>query len=133
MKMKCTWLLSAAFVLLATLPSLAQKEAPKIEKMPKYPGGLEALSKYMIANIKYPEAAQKEKAEGMIVVKFTVEADGSLSNFHTANEGKPERPDFVLEAVRVAKGMPKWTPAQAGGKAVKCEMALPVKFKLGKP
>jgi TonB family protein len=133
MKMKRSWLLGAAFMLLAALPLSAQKETAKLEKMPEYPGGFEALAKYMSATVKYPDAAVKEKAEGTIMVKFTVEADGSLSNFYTVNEGKPERPDFVLEAVRVAKGMPKWTPAQASGKAVKCEMVLPVKFKLGTP
>lgn len=78
--------------------------------------GLEALTTYLMTNIKYPDAAVKEKTEGTIMVKFAVEADGSLSNFYTVNEGKPERSDFVQEAVRVAKGMPKWKPAQAGGK-----------------
>jgi TonB family protein len=127
------WLICAAITLFAVLPVSAQKTAAKPEKMPEYPGGFEALSKYMTANIQYPEAAKKEKAEGDIIVKFTVEADGSLSSISTVNEGVAPRSDFALEAVRVVKGMPKWTSAQDKGKAVKCEMALPVKFKLGTP
>jgi len=127
------WLLGAAFSLLAATSLSAQKTAPPPETMPEYPGGLEALAKYMMANVQYPEAAKKENAEGMILVKFTVEKDGSLSGIHTVNEGATQRPDMVLEAVRVVKGMPKWTPAQDKGTPVKCEMALPVKFKLGRP
>ena len=127
------WLICAAITLFASLPVSAQKTAAAPEKMPEYPGGFEALSKYMAAGIKYPEAAKKEKAEGTVFVKFTVENDGALSNISTVNEGAAPRPDFVLEAVRVVKGMPKWTPARDKGKAVKCEMTLPVKFKLGTP
>lgn len=123
------WLLGTTFAVLAILPLSAQT-ASQPEKMPEYPGGFEALAKYMTANLKYPEAAQKEKAEATIVVKFTVGADGSVSGINTVNEGGAQRPDMVLEAIRVVKGMPKWTPAQDKGKAVKCEMALPVKFKL---
>lgn len=88
------------------------------------------MSKYMTANIRYPEAAKKEKAEGTIIVKFTVGTDGSVSNVNTVNEGENLRPDLALEAIRVVKGMSKWTPARDEDKAVPCEMALPVKFKL---
>lgn len=124
------WLLHAAFVLFAAMPLTAQKTAAQPEKTPEYPGGFEALSKYMSANIKYPEAAKKEKAEGTVIVKFTVGTDGAVSNVHTVNEGASLRPDLVLEAIRVVKGMPKWAPAQNEDKAVQCEMALPVQFKL---
>jgi len=124
------WLLGAAFTLFAASSLSAQKTASQPEKMPEYPGGFEALAKYMTANIKYPEAAKKAKSEGIIIVKFTVGTDGTLSGFKTENEGPTPHPDLPLEAIRVVKGMPKWTPAQDQGKAVKCEMALPVKFKL---
>lgn len=123
-------LLCAALSLFTILPASAQKTAKAPENMPEYPGGFEALSRYVAGNIQYPEAAKKEKAEGDIIVKFTVEADGSLSGISTVNEGAASRPDFALEAVRVVKGMPKWTPASDNGKAVKCEMALPVKFRI---
>ena len=127
-------LFGTACLLFAITASLsAQKISEKPEKMPEYPGGLPALMQYMIANTRYPEAAKKEKAEATVIVKFTVGTDGTLSNISTVHEGIAPRPDLVLEAERVVKAMPKWTPAQDKGKAVKCEMALPVKFKLGTP
>ena len=125
-----SWLPGAAFALLTALPLSAQKTDAPPEKMPEYPGGMPALVQYFTSNIQYPEAAKKENAEGMIVVKFTIEKDGTLSNISTVNKGETQRTDFVMEAIRVVKGMPKWIPAQDKGEAVKCEMALPVKFKL---
>ena len=122
------FLRSLAFVFLCSATFLAN--AQQASTTPEYPGGLEALMNYMVSNIKYPEAAQKEKAEGIIYVKFVVGKDGSISNVHTVNEGTPLRSDLALEAVRVVKGMPKWNPAQKDGKVVSCEMTLPVKFRL---
>lgn len=125
-----SWLPGAAFLLLTAIPLSAQKTGSAPEKMPEYPGGMPALVQYMTTNIKYPEAAKKAKAEGTVIVQFVVKADGTLSKISTKNEGAVPNQDLVREAVRVVKGMPKWTPAQAKGKAVSCEMALPVKFKL---
>ncbi|MEQ1744842.1 MAG: energy transducer TonB [Saprospiraceae bacterium] len=126
-----TWLLGAAFGLFLALPMAAQKTMVRFEKEPAYPGGTEALIEFMVKNIAYPEAAMKEKAEGMVVVKFVVNEDGSLSNFKTISEqSKNPRADFVMEAVRVAKAMPKWSPAEANGKKMKAEMTLPIKFAL---
>lgn len=89
------------------------------------------MMQYMNDNMAYPEEAKKEKAEGTVFVKFTVNTDGSLSDIKTVSEGAPLRPDMVLEAIRVVKGMPKWAPAQKAGKTVSVEMTLPIVFKLG--
>lgn len=123
-------LLGAAFLFFSTLPLSAQKSDAPPEKMPEYPGGMTALVQFLTDNIRYPEAAKKENAEGMIVVKFIVGKDGALSDISTVNKGETQRADLVMEAIRVVKAMPKWTPAQDKGKAVPCEMALPIKFKL---
>jgi len=126
-----SWLLGAALALLLVSPLAAQKDAAKFDKQPEYPGGTAALIDFMVKNITYPEAAKKEQAEGMVVVKFVVNEDGSLSKFKTVSEqSRNPREDFVREAVRVVKAMPKWTPAEAGGKAVAAEMTLPIKFAL---
>ncbi|TNE49818.1 MAG: energy transducer TonB [Bacteroidetes bacterium] len=124
------WLLGAAFTLLLISPLAAQKTATP-EQPPQFPGGMPALIDFMVNNIKYPEAAKKEKAEGMVLVRFTVGKDGSLSGIKTIAEGSQNpREDFVMESVRVIKSMPSWIPAEANGKKVRAEMTLPIKFKL---
>lgn len=118
--------LCTVFLLLAISPATAQ------DKQPEYPGGMSALVDFMVKNLKYPEAAKKENAEGVVIVKFRVGKDGSLSGIKTVSEGSMNpREDFVREAVRVIKMMPKWTPAEDQGKMVEVEMALPVQFELG--
>ena len=124
-------LLGAALFLFLVSPLAAQKEAATLDKQPEYPGGMPALIEFMVKNITYPETARKAQAEGMVFVRFTVNKDGTLSGIKTISEAsRNPREDFVREAVRVVKSMPKWTPAEAGGKKVNAEMTLPIKFAL---
>ncbi len=125
------WLLSAAFALLLALPLSAQKVAEKPEKQPEYPGGMPALIDYMVTNIKYPETAKKDGAAGVVMVNFLIGKDGSISKIKTVAKGSQNpREDFVMESIRVIKGMPKWVPAQSKGKSVSAEVTLPIKFAL---
>lgn len=97
---------------------------------PEFPGGVEALMKFLTENIHYPEAARKANAEGMVVLKFVVQEDGSLANIQNAAPDKPLHPDLVAEAIRVVQSMPKWKPGLKDGKVVKTEFALPIRFRL---
>ena len=119
------------FSLLLALPLTAQKTAGPIEKQPEYPGGMPALIDFMVNNIVYLEAAKKEGATGMVLVRFTVKKDGSITGIQTISEGsKNPREDFVRESIRVIKAMPKWLPAEDQGKKVNAEVTLPIKFAL---
>lgn len=123
-------LLGAALILLFLSPLSAQK-AMELDKQPEFPGGTSALMTFLGQNIKYPEGARKENAEGMVLVKFVVGTDGSIGSIQTVGNGKQNlREDFVKETVRVVKSMPRWVPGEAGGKKVKAEVTLPVKYKL---
>lgn len=99
------------------------------EKSPEFPGGQSEMFKFMTNNLLYPATAKGEKAQGMVVVKFVVGADGTVTKVEKKGE-KAMRQDFIDEAIRVVKLMPKWIPAEHKGKKVACEMILPVKFKL---
>lgn len=98
-----------------------------IEVMPAYPGGPNALVKYVQNNLKYPESAKKNKQEGRVFVGFVVEKDGSISNV-SVMRGVCEELDN--EAVRVVKTLPKFTPGMNNGKPVRVQYTLPIVFKL---
>ena len=85
-----------------------QKVFDVVEQMPEFPGGMEALFKYMAENMKYPEDAKKQQVEGRVLVQFIVETDGSVSNTEVLMRVFPS---LDAEAVRVISGMPKWIPA----------------------
>ena len=99
----------------------------KVEVMPEYPGGMQALFEYMQNNIKYPVEAQKQKIEGRVIVAFIIEKDGSITDIHPL---KAVHPLLDKEAVRMVSNMPKWKPGEVKGKTVRVSFALQVNFKL---
>ena len=97
------------------------------EQMPIFPGGDAALMKYLSENVKYPALAIKAQEQGRVVVSFTVEKDGAISDVKVA---RSVTPSLDAEAVRVVKAMPKWTPGKQDGQLVRVRYNVPVSFKL---
>ena len=100
------------------------------EHGPSFPGGTQALLKFLSDNIKYPEQAVKDSIEGRVVVGFIVETDGSITNPEIARNVHPL---LDTEALRVVKLMPKWEPGYQKGTPVRIKYHIPVTFKLEKP
>ncbi len=98
-----------------------------VDQQPEFPGGTEALMKFLGENIKYPAAAKEEGVEGTVYVGFIVDADGTVGKT-SVKRGVHEALD--AEALRVVGSMPKWKPGMAHGKAVEVEMVLPINFQL---
>ena len=98
-----------------------------VEEPAQFPGGDDALSKFIHENIKYPREAIKNKISGTVYVQFVVEKDGSISDVKVVRGiggGCDE------EAVRVVKSMPKWEPGKQRGVPVRVYFTLPIEFKL---
>lgn len=98
-----------------------------VEVMPKFPGGPEAMMKFIVENINYPELAKIKGIEGRVFVNFIVETDGSVSN---ANVLRGIGGGCDEEALRVVEMMPRWTPGYQSGQAVRVSFNLPVRFML---
>lgn len=99
------------------------------ETMPQFPGGKLMLMKYLADNIKYPASAVKAKKQDRVIVTFIVQKDGSVTH---AKIAKSIDPELDAEALRIVKGMPKWTPGTQNGKPVSVRYMVPVKFSLQK-
>jgi len=93
------------------------------EEMPEFPGGMEAMNKFINENLRYPKT--NGSFEGRIFVGFVVEKDGSLTNFKIIRSVAPILDE---EALRVVKSMPKWIPGKLRGKAVRVQHQIPVTF-----
>lgn len=99
-----------------------------VEEQPNPPGGLEGWNMYLAKNLKYPAEARNMGIEGTVIVVFTINSDGSISNpeiLKGIGGGADE------EALRVVSEAPNWTPGYQKGIAVNCRMRLPIRFKLG--
>ncbi len=98
-----------------------------VEVDPEFPGGIEALYKYMVDNVKYPEMAKADKIEGRVFVAFVIEKDGSVTNAKVVRGVSDE---IDAEALRVVSAMPKWKPGTQQGNPVRVQYNLPIVFKL---
>lgn len=99
-----------------------------VEEMPKFPGGEEALLKFINTNIKYPVIAQENGIQGRVIVCFVVNKDGSVSDTEVVRGVDPA---LDVEALRVINTFPKWTPGKQRGQAVAVKYTVPITFKLG--
>ena len=95
--------------------------------MPEFPGGQEALTKYLQSQVKYPPLALEARIKGKVYVSFIVNKKGTVTDvklLRGIGGGCDE------EALRVVKAMPKWKPGRIQGKKVNIKYNLPIHFKL---
>lgn len=105
----------------AVNPNIPVNEA---EIMPSFPGGMEALKRFLQRNLTNP----RDLEEGEIVsvkMRFVVGYDGKLKSFETIQDGGEE---FNKEVIRVLKKMPAWEPGKSNGQNVSVYYTIPVKF-----
>ncbi|MDY3090405.1 MAG: energy transducer TonB [Porphyromonas sp.] len=98
-----------------------------VDEPADFPGGMEALSKFLGQNIQYPQMAQEMGVEGRVVLQFIVETDGQVSSVRIVRSVENS---LDLEALRVLLTSPKWQPAVHQGKPVRSRFTLPVQFRL---
>ncbi|MBO7367879.1 MAG: energy transducer TonB [Paludibacteraceae bacterium] len=98
-----------------------------VEKMPEFPGGNDAMNRWLSKNIKYPLIAQENGIQGRVVCQFVVNSDGKIVDVQVV---RGVEASLDAEAVRVIKSMPAWTPGRQGGKNVRVKYTLPIRFKL---
>jgi len=98
-----------------------------VVQMPQFPGGEDALRKYLASHVNYPPMAAENNVQGKVVVQFVVEKDGKVGEVKVVRSVDK---DLDKEAVRVCKSLPKFTPGRQNGQAVSVWYTLPVTFKL---
>lgn len=97
----------------------------KVEEMPHFPGGLEALMKFMSENVNYPEGVWKQKKGGTVIVEFIIDPQGNLIEPAISQPVDPVLDAAVLAAVR---RMPPWRPGTEDGKPIYAKVCIPVEF-----
>lgn len=99
----------------------------EVDQPAEFPGGQQALMRWLGMNIRYPEAAAQNGVQGRVVVRFIVEKDGSISNPEISNSVDK---DLDKEAMRLVNKMPKWQPAKKNGLPARSYYNFPVTFKI---
>ena len=113
-------------------PAVVEEQEPIydiVDEPAEFPGGLAALKRYMMENLKYPQTAVEMGLQGKVFLQFYILEDGSITGIKI-KKGVVDCPECDAEAVRLVKSMPKWKPGKVNGKAVNSTFSLPVSFKL---
>ena len=98
-----------------------------VEQMPQFPGGDEALLKYLSSHINYPPMAAENNIQGRVVVQFVIDKTGRVGEVKLV---RSRDKDLDNEAIRVCKSLPRFTPGRQNGQPVAVWYTLPVTFKL---
>ena len=96
-----------------------------VEVMPEFPGGWDALGKFVKDNLRYPEG---HTDGGRVIVQFVVDHDGTVADATVVRSVSPE---LDAEALRVVRSMPRWKPGTQDGKAVAAMFTMPILFNSG--
>lgn len=99
-----------------------------VEEMPKFPGGEQAMYKFLGTNIKYPADARSQLIQGKVFVGFVVDNEGYICSPKIA---RGVSPSLDAEALRVVSSMPQWEPGKQIGKPVSVKFTIPIHFSLG--
>ncbi|RZM29625.1 MAG: TonB family protein [Pedobacter sp.] len=109
-----------------TLPD-AIHNFTELDVVPTFPGGMRKFYAYVAKNIKYPTEAMQNNVQGRVILSFTVEKNGELTNIQVdrkAGSGLDE------EAVRVLQASPLWTPGKMNDELVRVKYNIPISFVL---
>ena len=118
-----------------TAETPAPEPAPEPEKvisfaevMPEYPGGVDALRRFLGRNLRVPENVIEPGQRVKVPVRFIVNKSGDLLDVEFLVQA-----DEVLkqEILRVMHKMPKWKPGLQNGKNVAVYFSIPIVFEVG--
>ena len=99
-----------------------------VEEKPSFQeGDANTFSKWVNERLVYPELAREHGIQGRVMLKFTVDKDGSLIDISVI---RGVHPDLNNEALRVVSQSPKWEPGKQRGRVVPVEYTFPVIFQL---
>lgn len=113
----------------------------ELDLMPSFPGGNEELVAYFQENFYYPEDLKAEGVEGRVFIQFTVNEDGTHSDYEavrvdvtSAGEGGDvdnfDDARLSEPAIAIIRNMPKWEAGRKDEIPVKVKMVLPVQYSL---
>ena len=106
-------------------PATPEEIHDKLEEMPLFPGGPEAMQKYLEEHISQPAVMRGVCSSRKLIAGFVVEKDGSLSKIDIIKSING-CPDFDYDVLRVIKAMTKWKPGKLNGRYVRCYYKMPI-------
>ncbi|WP_134090185.1 energy transducer TonB [Olivibacter sp. XZL3] len=99
----------------------------KVEEMPTYPGGLQALYRFIATNYKYPRQAYQRGLAGAVILSFVIDAQGKVGEIKVM---KDLGMGTGQEGVRVLQNSGAWVPGRMRGIPVRVSYSIPIQLNL---
>lgn len=99
-----------------------------IADKPTFKGGSEKLQEFLGENLVYPREAYDNEIEGVIMVFFVINKDGSVSDITTDGKGNKDLQREAMNVVKKTSGM--WKPGTQREKPVRVKAKIPITFSL---
>lgn len=98
-----------------------------VEVIPSFPGGEDAMLRYLKKFLHYPAEARENNITGKVYVSFIIDEKGRVTEINIVRGLGYGTDDEVTRVVRM---MPDWSPGKVQGKNVKTSFIMPVFFSL---
>lgn len=123
------WMTTGQMVFAQRLPEKSPAEDDvylSAEVMPSFPGGHEALQRYMKENLVLPPDSN-HTGSGKVIASFIITEEGKVNGTRILKGFSKEADAAVL---KVIKSMPDWEPGKVARQPVKVRVSLPVEIHL---
>jgi len=87
---------------------------------------------YIYSNLEYPKLARENKVQGICIVSFVINEDGTISDIKLVKGLGSGCDEEVLRVIQKMKNDPelRWTPGRQSGKNIKILKNIPIQFRL---
>ena len=101
----------------------------EVDNEPELPG---TFGDYLLREQRYPPEDEAAGNVGTVMVEFTVETDGRVTDVKLYNTGMGSTGTEAMkqEAMRLVAGSGPWIPAQKSGSIVRCRTVKKIRFDL---
>lgn len=101
-----------------------------VPEMPSFPGGPDAMYRFIFENIHYPASARKNGIQGKVIVKFNVGPEGDLQNIHIERGIGYGCDEEAMRVIVLMNEFHRWKPGMLNGQPVVTTFTVPIVFSL---
>lgn len=95
---------------------------------PKFLDKDDKLQVFISENLVYPKEAYVNEIQGVIIVRFSILKDGSVSNVHVKKSVNKYLDEAAMKVIKLTNG--KWKPAIQFGEIISTKATIPITFSL---
>ncbi len=94
-----------------------------------FPGGDIAKFNFINKNLRYPQECKEKGIQGIVWLSVVIDKQGNITEV-TVHRAPPEGKALEVEAIRLYKQMPRWSPGRLRNEPINMRISEKVRFVL---